>query len=95
MSMKPRDRQIADMFLEAANREDLEEEVLNDNTPINFAESSPTKTLFKLIPTQDEGDLRVAELSFEKHEDLIKVEEMSYLQNDLLASGRSVDFSFE
>ena len=51
MSMKPRDRQIADMFLEAANREDLEEEVLNDNTPINFAESSPTKTLFKLIPT--------------------------------------------
>lgn len=96
LSMKPRQKQIDDMFFEGANAYDQEEGQANESPGGQQRDTSKSK--FKLIPTQDEGELRgVPEMTFDKknQDEELSEHKIDRMQDDLLASGQSVDFSIE
>lgn len=95
LSQKPRQKQIDDMFFEGANQYDQEEGQVNDSPGTQQRDTSKSK--FKLIPTQEEGELRGGpEMEFDqKNNDELSERKIDMMQDDLLASGQSVDFSIE
>jgi len=83
------------MFFEGAHQYDEEEG--QANWTIGMQQRDTSKSKFNLIPTQEEGELRgEPEMQFDqKNNEELSERKIDQMQDDLLASGQSVDFSIE